>query len=101
MLYGILIRAHENVEFVSMLDGGSTTEMQETLEGKIGMSVVRIADLAQRLKDTHGGMERFKGLMLALTIIHEEFTGRTVADGLSPKEVYAWAVSLGQKGSIQ
>jgi len=75
--------------------------VQPTLEGKIGMSITRIVDMVQYIKDNNKSKGMYNGAMFCLTIFYEEFTGKTMEDNLSPKEVYAWAVSLAQRGRVQ
>ena len=73
----------------------------KTLEERIGMSIVRIADLAQHLKDNNMSIDKYKGVMYCLSILYSEFTGKELDGTWGPKEVYAWAMSLGQRGQVQ
>jgi hypothetical protein len=59
------------------------------------VSVLRIQDLALKSKDVNLGEGVFKGLMIALTVMFEEYHGLSLDKrSFSPREVMAWAAKV-------
>ncbi len=59
------------------------------------VSVMRIHDLALKSKDLNLGEGVFKGLMIALTVLFEEFYGFQLNQRtFNPRDVMGWAAKV-------
>lgn len=75
--------------------------MDNNYKAKAVRTVVRLLELCRAAAANQAGVEVFKGLSVALTLLYEEHTGRYLhSNNVSPLDVMQWAETVKRTGEI-